>query len=336
MMGITGGPNVSNELLGAIIALFVPICYASAAIFARVGLQGFPATTGTMVSLFSGWFIIAIFALIFFMDDFRSLGPIDYAWFLLGGVTGFVMGRVLLFHSIGSLGVGRSYAIYSTYPLYATAISIAFFDETMSVLIGIGTLACVAGVALTVTARVASDRKPDAPQRRGSGKKRTSNNSSNVSASIKRALTNPIIIGFLAAFGSAAAYGVNTVISKMLVTEIASPLVTATFTLLFGALVLLLILGSRAPRDIKTASRRSLTFIGLSGLSMSGGVLLVYSALSYAPVTVVGPLSSLSPLIAIFLSRMFLRDIEQITPRIVISTLVVVGGVIAIVMGAGS
>ena len=69
---------------------------------------------------------------------------------------------------------------------------------------------------------------------------------------------------------------------------------------------------------------------------MSGGVLLVYSALWYAPVTIVGPLSSLSPLIAIFLSRMFLRDIEQITPRIVISTLVVVGGVIAIVMGAGS
>jgi drug/metabolite transporter (DMT)-like permease len=325
-----------DEIMGAIIALFAPFAFAGAAIFIRLGLQrGFQPTTGTMVSLLSGWVFIAIFAVIFFFDEFRSLRPTDFAWFLLGGFTGFVMGRVLLFHGIGRLGVGRSYAIYSTYPLYATAISIAFLGEQMSALIAIGTIACFTGVALTVTARVSSDVAPSTQNSRSTNS--PSEPAKNRSWLLpQRFLSNVKFIGFVAAFGSALSYGVNTVISRTLVTQIASPLVTATFTLLFGALVLFMLLGKRAPRDIKSASGTSLILIGLSGWCMSAGVLLVYSALWYAPVTIVGPLSSLSPLIAIFLSKVFLRDIEQITLRIILATCVVVGGVIAVVMGAST
>lgn len=327
---------MSNEIIGAIIAMFSPFAFAGAAILIRLGLQGgLQPTTGTMISLLSGWVFIAIFALIFFFEEFRSLQATDFAWFLLGGFTGFVVGRVLVFHGISRIGVGRAYAIYSTYPLYGAAISIAFLGEQLSVLIAIGTIACFTGVALTATARVSNDPAP--PPKGGISTDVPSPAKKSVASLLPRKLLDNVkLIGFLASFGSALAYGVNTVISRALVTEIASPLVIGTFTLLFAALILFAILGKRAPRAIRSASRRSLVMIGLSGWCMGAGVSSVYWALWYAPVTIVAPLSSLSPLIAIFLSKIFLRDIEQITPRIVLATCVVVGGIILVVTGASS
>jgi uncharacterized membrane protein len=96
----------------------------------------------------------------------------------------------------------------------------------------------------------------------------------------------------------------------------------------------MLLLGKKGARDIRSASKRSLLLIFLSGLSASIGVITTYLALQFAPVAVVAPISALSPVVVIFLSKIFLRDIDQITPRIILSTLVVVGGVVSVVFGA--
>jgi drug/metabolite transporter (DMT)-like permease len=60
------------------------------------------------------------------------------------------------------------------------------------------------------------------------------------------------------------------------------------------------------------------------------GLLLVLYALTYGPVVVVTPLTATLPLWVVLGSKLFLRDPEKITPRIVAGAALVVAGTIAI------
>jgi uncharacterized membrane protein len=58
-------------------------------------------------------------------------------------------------------------------------------------------------------------------------------------------------------------------------------------------------------------------------------MLSVFYALSFGKVVIVEPLTSTNPVISIVLSAMFLRDLEAITPRVVLgAALTVIGTVL--------
>ena len=147
-------------------------------------------------------------------------------------------------------------------------------------------------------------------------------------------LTTPVALGYLSALVAAIAYGVTQVLSKKLVTDFANPLVTATFTVLFGMLIFALFVGKQMPGEVRAAPRRSLLFIVLAGITSTAGLALMYAALTQAPVVVVSPIASINPLMAIVLAHLFLQRMERVTPRIVIGAVLVMLGVIAITVGA--
>ncbi len=68
------------------------------------------------------------------------------------------------------------------------------------------------------------------------------------------------------------------------------------------------------------------------GALESLGLLLVLYALTYGPVVVVTPLTAMLPLWVVLGSKLFLRDLEKITPRIVGGAALVVAGTIAITL----
>jgi drug/metabolite transporter (DMT)-like permease len=77
-------------------------------------------------------------------------------------------------------------------------------------------------------------------------------------------------------------------------------------------------------------NRPSLGFFVAGGSLESLGLLLVLYALSFAPVVMITPLTATLPLWVVVGSRLFLRDVEKITTRIVIGAVLVVCGTIAI------
>ena len=58
------------------------------------------------------------------------------------------------------------------------------------------------------------------------------------------------------------------------------------------------------------------------------GVCLLIVALSLGQVSVVTPLSGTSPLFVLLLTYVFLRDVEALTTRIMVGTVLIVAGVI--------
>ena len=80
---------------------------------------------------------------------------------------------------------------------------------------------------------------------------------------------------------------------------------------------------------------RSLVYFVLAGVAENVGVFLVVAALSLGSVSVVAPLSSVSPVFVLVLSFFFLRGIEILNRRIVAGALLIVTGVYLITALAG-
>ena len=148
---------------------------------------------------------------------------------------------------------------------------------------------------------------------------------------MKSKLDSPLAIRYVMALGSAIAYGLSHTLSRKVVTEIASPLVTIAFALLFG-LIFLGILSMREVARDSRPSKKGIFFIFLAGLASASGVTFMYLALSKSPVSVVSPIAATNPLIALALSHLFLQRLERITWRIALGALMVVSGVILIMV----
>jgi len=74
----------------------------------------------------------------------------------------------------------------------------------------------------------------------------------------------------------------------------------------------------------------------LAGVCQGLAVAFLFQALSRAPVTVVSPINASSPLITLLLAHLFLQRLEHINPLLVLGTLLSVGGVVLVVVGAVS
>ena len=77
-------------------------------------------------------------------------------------------------------------------------------------------------------------------------------------------------------------------------------------------------------------NRTSLWYFSLGGLTITMGVGSVYMSLYLSSVVVVAPLASLSPLFSLILAAIFLREVEVITPRVVVAACLIVAGVVLI------
>lgn len=134
------------------------------------------------------------------------------------------------------------------------------------------------------------------------------------------------LLGYAAALVAAMSYGTGAIIAKKAVTDIASPMTTTAFSLMFGTLVMLVVLPRTPRRDLTSPPRRSYVYIALAGIFGVWGVAFYHLALVESPVALVTTVSSSFPLMAIAMIHFFMQRLERVTLRTVLgSALVVVG-----------
>jgi len=151
-------------------------------------------------------------------------------------------------------------------------------------------------------------------------------------AAARGRLRNPLVLGGLASLFSIMAYGSSQVVARSLVSGDASPLAGSTITLFTGMLVLFVVSARNLKRDLR-APRRSILWIALAGVLASNGAMLSFVALSKAPVVVISPVVAVSPLMTLVLTAIFLRRVERLGKRVILGSLLVVGGVFLVIIG---
>jgi len=264
-------------------------------------------TTGTFISLVVSFVLIMALTLAFDLDGLRAIPAIAFGWLAVQGVLNFLMGRFLNMTGVSLAGASRATPVVAMSPLFAAVFAFLFLGERPTLLLVVGTLSVITGVALIVR-----ESLRDA-QKNASGDKK-------------------VLLGSLLALGAAVAYGVNNVITREVVSIYTTPLAAASIALLFGA-VYLFPISFRSLPELRWVPRGDIRFIALSGAAAGIGNTSMFFALSKVPVVVAAPIGAVNPLVALLLSHIFLKRLERVTASIVVGTLLVVGGVVLVILG---
>ena len=281
-----------------ILALAGALCSAAATIFIRQGLRGSEPYAGFWINLVVG--TIGLWAAVIF----TGLGHVSTRgalFFVLAGLIGTVGGRLLRFFAIEKVGASIAAALINLNPFVASALAIALLGEHITLPIVVGTVVIVAGTTLLSI-----------------GGKRLGFRSGQLALP----LLSAVCFGVVAVLRKLGLSGTGAVVGSAI--NVTTALVAFTAFLL----------ASGRP-EVMVCRGRSLAHFTAAGLLENAGVFMNVVALSLGTVSVVTPLYGTAPIFVLFLAPFFLRDVETLSGRVILGTLLIVLGVYLITALSG-
>lgn len=208
--------------------------------------------------------------------------------------------RLLTYKGIDALGVAITDPIRASTPLFSAAMAIVFLGEEITLPIIVATLMIIGGITLLSWRHGAMKLAGSAVY-----------------------LWFPIAASALA--------GASQVVRKFGMAAVPHPFlaaaVTATSSLIISLLVMWYV---EKTQESWKMNRQCVWWFLAAGITVSFAMTSIYHALDLGKVSVVIPLSSTAPLFSLILTALFLRDVERVTLRIVVSTLLIISGVVLI------
>lgn len=236
---------------------------------------------------------------------FAPLSSLTGASVLIFAVVGLFqpgLTRLLSYKGIDALGVAITDPIRATTPLFSAMMAIIFLGEKLTLAIVVATLMIMAGITLL-------------SWRNGSMKL----------AGSAVFLWYPIAASALA--------GATQVVRKFGLAAVPHPVVAAAVTATSSFVVSILTLWYvERSQETWKMNRQCFWWFLAAGITISFGMVCIYYALDLGKVSVVIPIASTGPFFSLILTAMFLRDVERVTSRIVLSAAMIVGGVVLLTL----
>ncbi len=288
------------------LSLATALMYALSHIAVRKGLAfGSNAVTAANISLVITFLVFL--ALLFALVPLHQWSLRALPFFLAAGILAPGLFRLFLYSAIARIGVAVSSVATNINPLVAVATSMVFLGERLTPLKGLGIGLILAAVLLA------------APK--GEGRVFDLSTLSNR--------------GFLLAIAAAVVRGSSETLRKSGLFVMDSPIFGAAVGNAGGFLVSVVLLAtSSSTRTALTYEKNSFLYFVFSSLCTVAAWIFGFYALSYGEVVRVAPLVGTVPLFTVLLSTFLLRGVEQITPRIMVASLLVVMGVVSIHFGS--
>ena len=273
----------------------------------RVGTQHVAPPVATFYTVLVGAVLVTSVAFAVDFDEIKTLPLEVYGWITVMGILAYCVARVLHNTAIRMVGAARSVPMISMQPLMAFAIGFLILGERPNILITIGTPIIVGGLLLVML-----------PRRRDAG-----------SIEIRK-------LGYLLAFGGSLAFVTRDAISRHVLggLALAPPFVVSGFALVIGGSILFAFIHRGVINSIRNQPMRYVGICCLAGLLQGIAVASLFHALSRAPVTIVTPIYASQPIIALALAAAFLRQMESLNWVLAVGTVLSVGGVIMVILGA--
>jgi uncharacterized membrane protein len=278
----------------AVLALTSALMSAAATILIRQGLRGYGPYTGVWINMLVG--AVCLWAAVPFTGGIGHPTLTAIGLFVLAGLIGTVAGRLLRFFAIEAVGASITGAFMNVTPLVSSGLAILLLGERVTLPIVLGTLIIVAGATLLSTGGRSLGVRPVQ-------------------------LWLPIL--------SATCFGIVAILRKIALGGMAA--VPGTAVNVTTALVVFtcFLLASGQSRAM-TCRGPSLVYFVAAGLTENLGVFLVVLALSFGTVSVVAPLTNVTPLFVIAFSLLFLRGVESLNARVIGGSVLIVAGAVLI------
>ncbi len=278
-------------------AILAAFCFSASHILIRRGLVISNAATGTIVSILISAALLWVLApFVISLSSFRT--PAVW-YFIASGIFAPAIGRFMTFKGIERVGVARSVPISNSSPMFASILAVILMGETWTLQNVLGTTLVILGIVVLSSTRTgqAQWRKLD------------------------------LIYPAMAAFS----FAMSSNLRKLGLLIVNLPLMAATVTATTAVPFSLVMFQMQGGLRVFSLSRRSFGWFLAAGLAHTGAMLSVYYALSFGKIVIVDPLIGASPVLSLVLSRIFLRDLEAITSRVVVGAVITVIGSILII-----
>ena len=273
------------------------LCFSIAHILIRRGLVESNALTGSFISLSIS--AVVSWALVPFFVSLSSFWLPAVLIFMAAGIFAPGIGRTLSYVGIEKIGVARSVPIANSSPIVASIFAVIFLGESWAPRNIAGTLSVIGGVVVLSMAKPAQGpwRKFD--------------------------VIYPLI--------GAVAFGASTTLRKLGLGYSNVPILAAAVTAATAAIFSFILLQIRGGKVAFKLTRSSAAWLFAAGFFNTAAMLSVFYALSHGKVVIVEPLVSSNPVLTLLLTSIFLRDVEALSPRVIIGALLTVAGTILVV-----
>ena len=273
------------------LALTGALCSAAATIAFRQGLRYSNTYAGLWINLVVGF--LCVWGATLLTVPVSAYHAEALPFFIGSGLLGTVAGRFFRFKGIEKVGAPVSAAINNLSPFISTGLAILLLGERVTLPILAGTCVIVLGTIL-------------------------------LSMSGKYVGFRPVHLFY--PFLSACCFGSVAILRKLGLSH-APPMFgyAINVTTAFIAFTAYLIASGQC--STTACKGKSLWPFVVAGMMENLGVLLVLVALSLGQVSVVTPLNGTAPLFVLALAYLFLKDVERLSGRIVVGTVLIVLGV---------
>jgi len=266
-------------------------------IFVRRGLVHCNALTGSLISLGTGtaifWLLLVLFV------PLSSLFNANVGYFVAGGVFAPAIGQTLGYMGMERIGVARASSIVNTSPIFSSILAVSLLGERWVLQNIVGTILVIIGVVILSSSKL-EDR-----------------------AWQKKDLFYPLL--------AALVFGISTNLRKTGLTAIPEPLLAAAVTLVSAFVTLLFIIQCRGGRKALRFHCDGNRWLFAAAVLNSGAILSFFAALNVGQIVRVEPVVACNPLLTILWTGIFLRQVEQLTGRIIVGALLTVAGTVLVV-----
>lgn len=280
-----------------LLALHAAFGFGVAGILLRRALRSTTPLAAAMVSVaFTTVFVCLLAA---------ATAPVGrlFTWrigpFLLAGLLAPGLARLAFFIGVDRVGVARAMPLVSTAPVFAVLVAIVALGERPSPLVLLA-VACIAAGGGLVAARDGT----------GGAWRRVD-----------------LVYPLLAALG----FALRDNIFRYGFRRYEEPILAAAAAAVASVAVMGLV-GARPFRAGRVLlTRQALALLAASGLCEALAYITALRAFRQGNVSIVSPLVSTHGLFAVALAAIFLRDLERVTWRLVVATLLIVAGILIVV-----
>ena len=282
-------------LLSVWVALSSALLHAVANTTARSALRTASPITASLMLVWIQWILFSL--LLVPAGGFGSINVVGLLLFCAAGLMSPLLFIVFFFIGIQRIGAARASTIKSAAPIYAVIFAVAFLGERPTALRYLGIAAVMAGVLSLVWE---TEDKKDRVGRRSD-------------------YVFPLLAGVCA--------GVSAVLYKAGLSRMDTPLLSAWIGATEAVLLFPLVVRVFPKADrYRIGSQRAWLWLTLSGVASSGAVYCQILSIKLGEVSTAFTLAQTSPLFVVLISALFLRELERVTPRVVLGAVLTVGG----------